>query len=164
MTRCARAGARRACASRVISGHTDALLNGQSTLKDIKRQLFEQDWESCVTEASHHDSTAVAAAISSSVSWLKLWDMALDHGPRATHSLQLLYRTLTRPSFQSKCRLCEPETALIFPPLCSLSHSYYGSRLCHQLPHLWKYRHIFVCQIFYPIALFYFFAMPLLVY
>ena len=93
-------------------GHTDALLNGQSTLKDIKRHLFEQDWESSVTEASHHDSTAVAAAISSSVSWLKLWDMALDHGPHATHSLQLLYRTLTRPSFQSKCRLCEPETAL----------------------------------------------------
>ena len=90
-------------------GHTDALLNGQSTLKDIKRQLFEQDWESCVTDSSHHDSTAVAAAISSSVSWLKL-----------------------------------------------LSHSYYGSRLCHQLPYLWKYRHIFVCQIFYPIAWFYF--------
>ena len=71
-------------------GHTNALLNGQSTLKDIKGQLFEQDWESCVTDSSHHDSTAVAAAISSSVSWLKLWDMALDHGPHATHSLQLL--------------------------------------------------------------------------
>ena len=63
-------------------------------------------------EASHYDSTAVAIAISSSVSWLKLWDMALDHGPHATHFPQSLYHTLTRQSFQSKtCYLCEPETA-----------------------------------------------------
>ena len=75
------------------------LLNNQSTLKDVKKQLLKKDWECCVVQASQHASTAVAAQVASSVSWVKLWDMALDYGPHGTKSLQALYRTLTRPSF-----------------------------------------------------------------
>ena len=38
---------------------------------------------------------------------MKLWDMALDYGPRGTDSLQALYRELTRPQFQPGiCHLC----------------------------------------------------------
>ena len=56
------------------------------------------DWEACITEASHHSSTAVASQIASKASWMKLWDMALDRGPCGT-PLQALYRKLTRPQF-----------------------------------------------------------------
>ena len=85
-------------------GVTDSILNNQSTLKDVKKQLLKKDWECCVVQASQHASTAVAAQVASSVSWVKLWDMTLDYGPHGTKSLQALYRTLTRPSFQSQTR------------------------------------------------------------
>ena len=46
--------------------------------------------------------------IATNVSWLKLWDMALDHGPQGTNCLQALYRELTRPQFQKGvCHLCD---------------------------------------------------------
>jgi hypothetical protein len=67
--------------------------------------VAEADWEKCLHDALDHQSTAAAAEIASSTSWLKLWDMALDHG---TASLQALFRELTRPEFGSKpCHRCD---------------------------------------------------------
>ena len=47
------------------------------------------------------------------VSWRKLWDMALDHEERGTTPLQALFYTLTRPRIggQSACPLCETQQA-----------------------------------------------------
>ena len=68
---------------------------------------MQTDWMTCVTEASDHDSTAIAAQIAKNVSWMKIWDMALDHGPRGTECMKALYRELTRPQFQKGvCHLC----------------------------------------------------------
>ena len=41
-------------------------------------------WDSCITEASDHCSTAIAAQIAVNVSWVRLWDMALDLVSRAS--------------------------------------------------------------------------------
>ena len=69
---------------------------------------MKTDWEKCLREAQNHQSTALAAEIASSTSWLKLWDMALDHGHQGTVSLQALFRELTRPTFGSKpCHRCD---------------------------------------------------------
>ena len=88
-------------------GFTDALLSVRSTLKEIKRHVLQIDWEACITDASHHSSTAVASRIASETSWMKLWDIALDYGPRGSSSLQALYRELTRPQLQpGVCHLC----------------------------------------------------------
>ena len=81
-------------------GFTDALLSVLSTLKEIKRHVLQIDWEACITDASHHSCTAVASRIASETSWMKLWDIALDYGPRGSSSLQALYRELTRPQLQ----------------------------------------------------------------
>ena len=81
-------------------GFTDALLS-------VKRHVLQIDWEACITDASHHSSTAVASRIASETSWMKLWDIALDYGPRGSSSLQALYRELTRPQLQpGVCHLC----------------------------------------------------------
>ena len=81
--------------------------SAQSTLREIKQNVLQADWEACTTEASRHNSTAIASQIASDTSWMKLWDMALDYGPRGTDSLQALYRELTRPQFQpGMCQLC----------------------------------------------------------
>ena len=42
---------------------------------------MEMDWEKCLSDTQKHQSTAAAAEIASSTSWLKLWDMAMDYGP-----------------------------------------------------------------------------------
>ena len=59
-----------------------------------------------MSTASQRNSTIVAAHISSSASWLKLWDMALDHGPQGTSALQALYRTITKPKTGQNCSIC----------------------------------------------------------
>ena len=56
---------------------------------------MKTDWGKCLCDAQNHQSTALAAEIASSTSWLKLWDMALDHGHQGTVSLQALFRELT---------------------------------------------------------------------
>ena len=89
-------------------GCTDSLLNSQSSLREKKREILQTDWDSCITEASDHCSTAIAAQIAVNVSWVRLWDMALDYGPRGTECLQALYQELTIPQFRKGiCHLCD---------------------------------------------------------
>ena len=54
-----------------------------------------------------HRSTKNAAKIATDVSWLKLWDRALDSGPVGSEAMQNLYRELTRPLFgPNPCPRC----------------------------------------------------------
>ena len=76
----------------VSNSVTDVLLSGMSDLRAIKKEVLQVDWSTCITEASHHSSTILASQIASKMSWLKLWDMALDQGPHGTNHLQALYR------------------------------------------------------------------------
>jgi hypothetical protein len=73
-------------------GSTDALLSAQSTLSEKYYR------EACTTEASCHNSTAMASRIAADTSWMKLWDIALDYGPRGTDALQALYDWGTVPA------------------------------------------------------------------
>ena len=54
--------------------------------------ILKADWEACITEASQHDSTAVASCTVSNTSWLKLWDMAQDNGSHGTNALYTLLK------------------------------------------------------------------------
>ena len=81
---------------------TELVVNGSygfSSLRTLRKEITEADWKLCLTEASSHPSTSLAATIATHTTWPKLWDMALDHGPRGTVSLQTIYHTLTRPTF-----------------------------------------------------------------
>ena len=91
-------------------GMTQGVLDGDSVaeVRGMSKSILKLDWERCLCDARNRQSTAVAAEIASSISWLKLWDVALDYGPRRTASLQALFRELTLPSFGSKpCHLCD---------------------------------------------------------
>ena len=97
---------------------TDLVLKTDSNSQDlrgIKKLVFESDWKACLSEASQHQSTSLAAKIATHTTWLKLWDMALDHGTQGTTALQALYHTLTRPSFgQKPCRFCDNHSTKLF--------------------------------------------------
>ena len=99
------------------------VLHSKASLKELKKNILKVDGDTCVSTASQHSSAALAASVSSNVSWLKLWDMALDYGPRGTAALQALYCTLTKPRFgQNICSTCDIE----------LDESYFEHyTLCH---------------------------------
>ena len=97
---------------------TQGVLDGNSVaeVRGMSKSSLKLDWERCLCDARNHQSTAVAAEVASSISWLKLWDMALDYSPRGTASLQALFRELTRPSFGSKpatLTICVSPTLII---------------------------------------------------
>ena len=77
---------------------TDLVLktdNNCQDLRGIKKLVFGSYWKVCLSEASQHLSTSLAAKIATHTTWPKLWDIALDHGAQGTAALQALYRTLT---------------------------------------------------------------------
>ena len=121
-------------------GSTDAMLSAQSTLREIKREVLQADWEACTTETSRHNSTAIASRIAADTSWMKLWDMALDYGPRGTDSLQALYRELTRPQFLWCHNGC-----FLLSSLYSLSHASLRPRPDYQLSFVRYFRYFHVC-------------------
>ena len=64
-------------------GVTDTVLkadNNPQGLQGIKKLIFDTDWKICLSEASRHQSTSLAAKIATHTTWPKLWDMVLDHG------------------------------------------------------------------------------------
>ena len=115
----------RAMEGRLAShGITDALLSGMSDLCAIKKEVLKADWSTCISKASHHNSTILASQIASETSWLRLWDMALDQGPRGTNHLQALYRELTRPQFKPDiCHLCGSQMNVPYFHHYTLSHT-----------------------------------------
>jgi hypothetical protein len=66
----------------------------------------------------------MASRIAADTSWMKLWDIALDYGPRGTDALQALYRELTRPQFQPGiCHLCGAAMDVSYFHHYTLSHT-----------------------------------------
>jgi len=91
---------------------TDLILMENGDQYAFKKQILEADLKASLMEAAKHQSTALAAAIATRISWPKLWDMPLDHGSRGTDALQSWYRTLTRPNIGTKpCPLCDNTSA-----------------------------------------------------
>ena len=67
---------------------TDLVLktdNNSQDLRGIKKLVFESDWKACLSGASQHLSTSLAAKIATHTTWPKLWDMALGSW-RTRHS------------------------------------------------------------------------------
>ena len=93
----------------LLTGITQEVLDGNTVCgRCMTRLIVKTDWGRCLRDAQNHQNTSVAAEIAFSTSWLKLWDMVLDHDHQETVSLQALYQELTRPAFGSKpCYRCD---------------------------------------------------------
>ena len=73
------------------------------SVKQVKKQILRADWETCLTAASQHQSSTLAARISTCVSWPKLWDMAFhrERGTAALHAVSDTYQAHNRPEYLS---------------------------------------------------------------
>ena len=64
-----------------------------------------------------NDNTKLISEIAQVISWSKLWDQALDKGPRCVNRLKALVRIITYPSHATrvcpKCDVNELEVSLL---------------------------------------------------
>lgn len=60
-------------------GVADLVHNENNSLSAIKMGIIEANWNLCLTEATSHQSTSLAAKIAICTTWPKIWDMALLH-------------------------------------------------------------------------------------
>ena len=108
-----------------VEGCLQRIKEGSSSSREIRKELVELDFSSLLKESKTHSSTSVAAEIAESTSWLKIWDLALDYGPRGTSAIQAFFSIMTRPVYGSApCAFCED----------SVTATYLGHFLSCHLP------------------------------
>ena len=72
--------------------------NVTSIVQSSKKDILKKDYDKLLPESlSHHHSMKLVATVAVSSSWRRLWDMALDRGPKWTHSMQFLFKELSCP-------------------------------------------------------------------
>ena len=90
-----------------LEGFIEKIKEGSSSPREIKKELIKLDSSSLLKEKAH-SSTSLAAEITESTCWLKIWDLALEFGPCGTTAVQSLFNMMTRPVFGSTpCTFCE---------------------------------------------------------
>lgn len=80
-----------------LEGIVEDVRKGNINASELKKVLLCKDREDLLSVAMEHQSTALAAQIASHTNWLKIWDCALDYGPRGTNAIQHFFKILTRP-------------------------------------------------------------------
>ena len=78
-----------------------------ATAKDYTKQLLTIDSNLSFEEADGHPSLKHILEVKERVSWLKVFDMALDHGSNGTQAVQNILKMLYVPLFGDRvCRHC----------------------------------------------------------
>ena len=63
--------------------------------RDLKKIIFSRDKAMLLEKCAANDDTKLISEIAQVVSWSKLWDQALDEGPRCVNGLKALVRIVT---------------------------------------------------------------------
>ena len=68
------------------------------TAKTCRNIILDHDRQLLLDKAKHHPEASIISQVSNSISWLNIWDRALDYGVRGTNRIQFLIKILTHPS------------------------------------------------------------------
>ena len=95
-----------------------------SIVRSSRPDIINRDWSISIEKAMAHSSlNHITCSDVVSSNWCRVWDTALDHGVKGTRLVQLLFRSLCRPTFGD--RLC-PHCSSAIP----IDQSYF-EHLCH---------------------------------
>ena len=85
---------------------TGEVLTSFTSQRDLKNAIYSADKSFRLKDCHVHQSLKhiTGSGIPPEFSWLKIWDMALDHGVRGTKASLSLFKALSRPLFGD--RLC----------------------------------------------------------
>ena len=91
-----------------LSGLTQKVKTSSISNTVVKKVILESDRKQRILLASSHESTSLASDVANTLNFLKLWDTALDYGPKGTSAIQRLYKEITRPIYGLKpCPRCD---------------------------------------------------------
>ena len=89
------------------SKFTDEILQGQSSLSSIKKDLIRADQSWLSDLSSEHSSLRHLVSLKE-VPWCKIWDVALDRGHNATLRATKVFSYLSWPLFGDRqCHFCD---------------------------------------------------------
>ena len=98
----------------------------------IKEDLQSRDRDLRLAKHMGRVNMSIVVEVERAVGWPRLWDLALDHGPKCINGLRNLVRVFTFPPHAlSACPLCKneniPRDALLSHVLGMHSRSHIGS-------------------------------------
>ena len=109
-----------------ISGDESGFSSRQSC-RELKEIVFSRDKTLLLEKCAMNADTRLISEIAKVVSWSKLWDCALDRGPRCISGLKSLVRIISYPSHATRlCPKCDAnslETSLLFHILMDHSNA-----------------------------------------
>ena len=71
-----------------------------SIVRSSRPDIINRDWSISIEKAIAHSSlNHITCSDVVSSNWCRVWDTALDHGVKGTRLVQLLFRSLCRPTF-----------------------------------------------------------------
>ena len=78
--------------------------------REIKKDILSRDRDLRLAQCEDRADTSIIVKVVRAVGWPKLWDLALDHGPKCIGGLRNLVRVIKFPLHAlSACPLCKEE-------------------------------------------------------
>ena len=104
-------------------------------MRSLRKRVIQADQSLLLDKAKEHPSQSLVAHVASSVGWMKIWDMALDHGPGGTTALLSILKLICKPVFSD--RVCPMvECNYVIPADSALCEHFFNSS--HRLKSRYK--------------------------
>ena len=88
-------------------------------MRSLRKRVIQADQSLLLDKAKEHPSQSLVTHVASSVGWMKIWDMALDHGPGGTTALLSILKLICKPVFSDTvCPMVECN--YVIPADCAL--------------------------------------------
>ena len=92
----------------LLTSNSESNEESRPSSRQIRDLISKQDKQLLLDKCSSNDDTCLIANITKMVSWSKLWDLALDGGPRCVRSMRAFVRIISYPSYSnSACPICD---------------------------------------------------------
>ena len=87
---------------------TGKILDSKLSRRDLQKAILTADKAFRLKDCDTHQSLKhiTGPGIPSELSWLKVWDIALDHGARGTKAALSFFSALSRPVFGNRLQGC----------------------------------------------------------
>ena len=92
----------------ISSSDSESDKESRPSPRQIKDQIARNDKSLLLEKCSKNQDTRLIADIARMVSWSKLWDLALNDGPKCVNALRAFVRIISYPSHSNRaCPICD---------------------------------------------------------
>ena len=92
----------------ISSSDSESDKESRPSPREIKDKIARSDKSLLLEKCSKNQDTRLIADIARIVSWSKLWDLALNDGPKCVNALHSFVRIISHPSHSNRaCPICD---------------------------------------------------------